>query len=494
MPYSTRAWRPADAVHRWGLLVVVGALLAILWSLVLWSSAQQQQRLMEESARELALMNGAVAQQAGGLLRAIETDLRTMELWLHAHVSPDPLHDPSFLALVNEMRRASEGLIDLRMVSVDGNLFYVTPQSSQALADVNDREYFKAHLPPSDTHRSLHISAPVLSRVTQTWIIPVSWRMSTPVGGALVLFAAIQLENLSDLHDRVRFKPGGSIAWMRTDGVVLSRTPVDNTLLGKDLSASSKFQSEYGRKGKGSFLSDGKLTDGVERLISYERLDDYPVTVLVSRNLKDVLDPYHARRQVLFSISGGVTLLAVAFAFFLQRSQRALHGAQKELKRLATTDHLTEVMNRRALSEMAQAEFGRAQRFGREVAVLALDIDHFKRVNDTHGHSAGDHVLKECAVRWKAALRAQDLLGRLGGEEFCVVLPETSREAAEQVAERLRSAVSEPPLPGIAQATVSIGLSCRRPSDTQWSMALERADRALYRAKAEGRNCVRIEE
>jgi diguanylate cyclase (GGDEF)-like protein len=489
MPYPALAGRTSDAVHRWGLLLMVGALLTTFWCLLFWFSAQQQQRIVKDSGSELALMNGAVAQHFNGLMRTIETDLRIMELWLHAHPGIDTLHDPAFLALVDEMRRASGGLIELRMVSVSGKLFYPGRTSKNEQINVSDREYFTSHA----GQPGLHISKPIVSRMTHSWVLPVSWKMGAPVGELIVLFAAVDLDVLSTMHDRLRFQPKGSIMLMRTDGVVLSQVPIDNELRGQNLSGTPMFRNEYGVKSKGNFISEGKTDVGLQQLISYERLEDHPVIVLVTRDLAEMLDTFNERRQAMFLIGAIVTLVSLGFTFFLQRSQRALHDAQDELQRLAATDHLTEVMNRRALAHTAQNEFDRAQRSQRDVAVLALDIDHFKRINDSLGHSAGDAVLKECALRWKTALRGQDLLGRLGGEEFCVVLPETSLEAAEQVAQRLRSAVSEPPLAGPAQATVSIGVSCRLPDDAHWTAALERADRALYRAKADGRNCVRTE-
>ena len=492
MAYSAPAGRASNAVHRWGLLLMVMALLTTFWCLLLGFTSQQQQRLVKESVRELGLLNSAVAQHTSGLMRTIETDLRTMDLWLHAHPGTDPLHDTAFQALVDEMRRASGGLIDLRMVSSTGKLYYIGAHLPQAQADVSDREYFTSQLALPGQTPGLHVSTPVLSRVTSSWIIPVSWKMTSPVGDMLVLFAAINVDILSGLHDRMRFKPEGTILLVRTDGAVLSRVPLDLKLQSKNLSSTPMFLSEYGKKPRGDFVSDGSTTDGIVRLVTYERLEEHPVIVLVTRQLSEVLDPFHARRQLMFSIGALVTVVTLVFTFFLQRSQRALHGAQDELHKLASTDHLTDVMNRRALSQRAQAEFDRAQRSHRDVAVLALDIDHFKRINDTYGHGAGDTVLRECASRWKSVLRGQDLLGRLGGEEFCVVLPETSQEAAEQVAHRLRAAVAEQASAGV-QVTVSIGLSCRRPDDVHWATALERADRALYRAKADGRDCVRNE-
>jgi diguanylate cyclase (GGDEF)-like protein len=163
------------------------------------------------------------------------------------------------------------------------------------------------------------------------------------------------------------------------------------------------------------------------------------------------------------------------------------------MQRLASSDGLTGVMNRRAFMEAAQLEFARARRYGRPCALLMLDLDHFKDINDTHGHAAGDAVLRESCAAWRILLRDQDMLGRVGGEEFCALLPETPREGARLVAERMRSAVSALRFKGgqgSFAATASIGLSEVLEGDEQLGQPLERADRALYLAKQRGRDRV----
>lgn len=124
-----------------------------------------------------------------------------------------------------------------------------------------------------------------------------------------------------------------------------------------------------------------------------------------------------------------------------------------------------------------------------------LDVDHFKKINDTHGHAGGDTVLRDCAAAWKSELRDQDLLGRVSGEEFCVILPETPVVAVHQVAEKLRLSLGSTKLmespDGVSlPVTVSIGFTMIAPGDTEFGQLMERADRALYLAKERGRNRV----
>ena len=169
---------------------------------------------------------------------------------------------------------------------------------------------------------------------------------------------------------------------------------------------------------------------------------------------------------------------------------------QKELQaRLATYDYLTQIPNRRAFCASFEAEIDRSRRRGHELALLMMDIDHFKKVNDVYGHLAGDAVLVEFAKRISAKIRSSDVLGRYGGEEFCVLLPETSSSGAALLAERCRVAVEKDPFKteyGEFTVTVSVGFVSTVPAgQTDSAKMLETADKALYQAKADGRNQVR---
>ena len=175
----------------------------------------------------------------------------------------------------------------------------------------------------------------------------------------------------------------------------------------------------------------------------------------------------------------------------LQKAHRDLKAANAELTRLATTDFLTGVWNRRRFMELGEAEVARVRRSGRSFGMAMMDVDHFKSVNDTHGHDAGDNVLRALAEACVDRLRNVDIVGRMGGEEFALILPETDPQGAMLTVERLREYLSELAIPidsGTLTVTVSIGVTTvRDPSDTIEG-ALKRADEALYKAKGSGRN------
>lgn len=164
----------------------------------------------------------------------------------------------------------------------------------------------------------------------------------------------------------------------------------------------------------------------------------------------------------------------------------------EELKVAATTDPLTGVVNRRRFNEQVNMELNRAQRFKHPLSLLLLDIDHFKLINDTHGHQLGDVALISLVTRLQEQLREVDLLGRWGGEEFIILLPETTLELAMATAERLRIAVESRPHSLTAELaipmTISIGVSAYHDQGDCADKMLTRADTALYMAKRQGRN------
>jgi diguanylate cyclase (GGDEF)-like protein len=176
--------------------------------------------------------------------------------------------------------------------------------------------------------------------------------------------------------------------------------------------------------------------------------------------------------------------------------QSELMTAREGLRIQATQDSLTGVWNRRVVLETLHGEVTRAVRQHVPLGVILADLDHFKSINDTHGHAAGDTVLREAASRMVAALRSYDHLGRYGGEEFLIVAPGCGLDDAVSVAERLRLALLAKPVPtrnGVVEISASFGVI----SSTQFNYLdaealIQSADEALYQAKASGRNCVQV--
>jgi diguanylate cyclase (GGDEF)-like protein len=165
----------------------------------------------------------------------------------------------------------------------------------------------------------------------------------------------------------------------------------------------------------------------------------------------------------------------------------------EELERLATTDSMTGICNRRRFLELGEAEWGRFQRYHRQLSLLVFDIDRFKSINDGYGHDVGDQAIGHVCRLCTENKRAPDTFGRIGGDEFAVLLPETDAEQAAVVAERLRRTVQDTPFAvddAVLPLTVSIGAAQAALSQSCFDALMKLADQALYRAKAGGRNQV----
>lgn len=165
----------------------------------------------------------------------------------------------------------------------------------------------------------------------------------------------------------------------------------------------------------------------------------------------------------------------------------------RSLEQLASTDLLTSAWNRRHFQKVVEGEIHRSTRYGHPVSLLLLDIDHFKRVNDTFGHPVGDQVLRDVANCIRSTVRLSDSLTRWGGEEFLVLMPNTGLSSSTALAERIRECIATHTFDGIGAVTASIGVAEYLPSNSldQW---VDRADRAMYRAKDKGRNQVQADQ
>ncbi|MEM6502962.1 MAG: diguanylate cyclase [Cyanobacteria bacterium P01_C01_bin.89] len=226
------------------------------------------------------------------------------------------------------------------------------------------------------------------------------------------------------------------------------------------------------------------------------KTNNIPVIFLTaSDNKKDLVEAfaYGAVDYITKPFSAPELLARVKNHLELKHSRDLLKQAIAKLERLAKTDPLTGIANRRHWLTLANQEFKRAQRYESSFSILLIDLDHFKSVNDTYGHHAGDQVLVTTVKAIKSKLRQQDFFGRWGGEEFVVLLPETRLKSAETVAERLRATIEDlvktPPEDQVyPYTTLSVGITSCGAKDINLDSIIQRADQALYQAKERGRN------
>ncbi len=195
------------------------------------------------------------------------------------------------------------------------------------------------------------------------------------------------------------------------------------------------------------------------------------------------MDPLHFTVPLLSGFAFGVAL-ALLLKFYLH-----LRDKERRMKELALTDELTGLPNRRALVEMLEHEIERARRHRRPLALALLDLDDFKHINDTYGHLVGDLVLSELAALIRRNLRSTDIVGRFGGEEFMIIMPDTDFNTAVKVVERLRFSTEKTYFEPVGSVSISVGVTEFREGDGVEDL-IARADENLYTAKREGKNRV----
>lgn len=469
----------------WATLIFI-AVLSVLCGI--WG---YYHRAAAYEAAEAALerQRAAIAGHVTAVFRLSETFLAGADRWIAANPAMDPRFDPKFAQLVLDFQGVAHEAMLVRTVDADGTLNLVPPGDPLKKANVADRDYFRAAMsaPPG----TIVISAPFVGRATGKWAIAVAKRLTKPTEGLAVVFVAAELSLFDALFESHHRPEGCVISLIRRDGTLLARSGVAPDRLGRNVSRSAVFVSGLSRSEQG--VVRGAVTEegGGDGIISYGVLPGYPLLLTVAQSTAAV---EAATWRTLYLVTGA--LLALTTLLLLARWRvvlllRRLSQHRQLLGVLASQDHLTGIMNRRRFLEACDEAFHRVQRYGENCSFIVLDIDHFKDINDRYGHPAGDAVLKHLVATCKECLRGSDYLGRLGGEEFGVLLPNTGLEGAAQLAERMRRRIEDGATEwnnASMKITASFGLTEISAADPNFEAVFGRADHSLYEAKSLGRN------
>ncbi|WP_053078590.1 sensor domain-containing diguanylate cyclase [Methylobacterium tarhaniae] len=307
-----------------------------------------------------------------------------------------------------------------------------------------------------------------------------------------IVLGSLSLSYFDRLFQNVKLGRDGTINLFHADGTRIVRHPVPNPELAPSFADSLNVRRIL-REGTGSFIGIAQ-SDGIERLYTFTRVGDTPLHLTVALSTREIEVEWRQKAQVIVAVVLALCVVAVGLALLVRWELRRRNAAEAELAQLSRTDALTGLPNRRAFEEAFGRAFAEASRRGGPVTLLAVDADHFKRYNDRYGHAVGDRVLQGLARALSdAARRPSDLVARVGGEEFAILLPGADAEGAAHVAERVHEAVAglvvETEGESVGRITVSIGLALGLPRQSGTLADLfGLADAALYEAKATGRN------
>lgn len=455
------------------LLLFAGTSAAILWRI---------QNQAEE--RAVTTVQGQVEIARQWLTDRLEA-LETLDpQWLTATAN-----DPR--ALPQQWIGADKAWHALRVIAVTG----------ETLTHIGPTQDLPTRLAPPATRDTLATQPSLPLKGRNTWVVPMFYP-ATAEGVQTVGF--FNLSAFEQLFRQLHPDGTGSLSLFSSDGVLLLRHPFPEQLIGKDFSQGPLFSNRLAESDSGSNWAP-QNTDGILRLVAYRKLENYPLVLTVGLEAEAILN--RARNEILtaaailltvFLFTGVVVGLLIRQYRLAESSRRWLLDAEARLRDLATHDSLTECLNRRAILVEASNELHRYRRTRRPFSLLMIDIDNFKQLNDRYGHLVGDSILVGMATLCRDLLRPSDQIGRYGGEEFLVLLPETDAQTAAGVADRLRSAVAGLPFEtGKEQVTItlSVGVAVATPDMQSLKPLIQSADAALYAAKEKGRDrvCLSVE-
>lgn len=480
---STEAAPTSDAMRRpqrfYGVAALAIVVLGLLFALYV---LHDRRSLVSDGERVAAQIAEETALIAEGTLDATRQLLRALAFLARPPV-PDRTPEPGAVrAALLDLKAQTSYIMDLLIVDPRGHIQHWTGQGTPP--DVSDREYYIHHATRASS--GLFISEPLLSKVHQgQWFFALSEALRDRQGRLIGVVVAIVDSAL--LHERMALRlavPGTTQALISDSGAVHARLPDHATHVGKRVVRPSQLAG-LGPGSPSTTIRSPSQLDGRDRILCFRKVAAYPLIAVGTVVVDEILVPWR-QRALLLSL---LWVVLSAAALGLARRATAISRAQAEL---AEIDSLTGIDNRRAILDKA-TQLERSQAHAGSLSLLMIDVDHFKTINDRFGHQVGDEVLRRISDVLRTQIRATDIVGRYGGEEFLVLMPDTGPDGALLVAQKLCQAMPErivQPMP----VTISIGVATTSEKDATLDRTLTRADRALYRAKAEGRNCVRVAE
>ncbi len=369
---------------------------------------------------------------------------------------------------------------------------------ASGIENVAGRDYFEAQ---RDYDAGLAVGKPAGNADSGEWKLQFSRRMQTPQGA----FAGVVILEVDAAYFVSGYEPSklgneGVLGVLDPQGVFLVRRTGENLSSGDQAGAVAQQIDEPFEPGETPVATS--QWDNVRRYTSVRQLYDFPLAVIVGLSEDEQLAPVEQNRRIDLAWATAGSLLVLIFIAVLGRiSMQLVHSRQrmvaeqlahaKQVEYLAYHDGLTGLPNRSLFSRMLGQGIAHARRYNRQLAVLFLDLDRFKHINDTLGHEAGDELLVTVATRLRSCLRENDCVARLGGDEFVVLLPELEHEKhVSTVAQKILAAISKPfiLLGQEFRVTASVGISIYPQDGSDEQTLKKNADIAMYQAKAEGKN------
>jgi len=463
-----------------------GVVLFMLGALAVWFSLyrQAQGEELTNAVSESRVANDASVDHTVHVVRQVDVLLQAVRA--HHQRTGSVEETERFIRGLNI---ASEFVENIYLIDAQGQLLIPSSKSRQS-PNATQRDYFVFHKATAEDR--IHIGSVNKGLVTGKQQFRLTRRLSNPDDSfAGVILIPLEPTAFTRYYQQLHSAPDSISALVGTmDRKIRARSPqpADDTAWSVPLV--SPLWAALEMSDAGSYQNTSSL-DQLKSHYLYKAVPGLPLVMVTGFSDADVAQRLRVRMQPITLALVSAAVVVVLMAGMLTVIGRQ-HGA---LQTLATTDALTGLVNRRETMRMGEDEVARAVRYHTPLSLMMLDIDHFKRVNDTWGHPTGDRVIQALAQAMLSVVREHDVVGRYGGEEFLILLPHTDAQAVNMVAERLRALVESNTQVLSDQGetvrfTVSIGLATYTDKAKSLVRLIALADNALYQAKAEGRNRV----
>ncbi|WP_051516516.1 sensor domain-containing diguanylate cyclase [Herbaspirillum sp. RV1423] len=471
-----------------------------------WQAWKARTERLNETETSIVNMARALAQHGDDTLKAADLILSGTVDMLESEGIGDALK-PRMHKLLKKRVSELAQLAGLLILDAEGNAIgdsNDTPFSG----NVSGRAYFRYHRDHPDRRPYV---GPLIKNPAGAWRLTVSRRFDYPDGRFRgVVLAAIDIDYFRNFYNTFNIGKNGLIILGLNEGTMLVRRPFFDRYVGVDLNNVPIFRDYVAKNHDGTHTTPSTV-DGKDRINAYRHFNQFPLFVAIALSKEEVLDGW---AEDTLHHTAGILILILILALLgnwllrqiklrleteaeLMVARDNLDQLNKHLQNLALEDSLTGLANRRHFDIGLSEEFARALRNNDSLALIMLDVDWFKQYNDIYGHRAGDDCLRRIAdLINKVPHRLGDMAARYGGEEMVVLLPQTTLESAAVIAERIRAGIVALDIRHAASpltvVTVSAGVAAIRPKrqSDQPEQLVEQADRALYVAKAKGRNCV----
>ncbi len=462
---------------------------ALLIGYIFWSDYVSH---ITEAKQNSKFVANLVAIQSRENIVKIEKMLTGIERELKAeHFDMEKPLNKTVKDYLRNVQTDYKNLMDILIIDNTGKIIQWSGEGNPP--EVMDRPYITTHLNIAACF-GLYIGEPLLSKVHKDqWFFSVSLPVCN--NARELQYIAVAIVDINLLHSQLMensLLSENSVLLVSRSGKVITRNSEQHKLVGQQVNLMSQISNNNDKEG--NFIAVSPINQ-LDSIFGFYMLKEHGITVFSSVSKQEILNRLG---KDLIRIIPVLTILFAAFVYLTfnnYRHHKKIAEQRRQLFLLANTDELTGLYNRRNFMSKEKTERIRSERYQRPLSYIMLDIDYFKAINDTYGHEYGDNALQWLAKIMNQTCRTGDVICRYGGEEFIIMLPETSQQEAMNLAERLRKEIAGLPLQFASETinmTASFGVACYDASkeNNPDSNVIDQADKAMYQAKKSGRNRV----